>query len=97
MKIFLKDRSLNSSRPLISTLFWESGDNIEATQGEQHNTVRKSYGITLSRTILHEEDCTTNCINYPTERFMTYKDCDDAFISKSAQGDLSSQEVKLIL
>ena len=84
VKILLKDRSLNSSRPLISTLFEESGEDIEGSQQAQE-TFKKTFAITLKRTILHEEDTNTNCTVYPNEKFSTYKDCDDAFIQDSYQ------------
>ena len=83
VKILLKDRSLNSSRPLISTLFEESGDDIEGSQQTLRETFKKTFAITLRRTILHEEDTNTNCTVYPNEEFSTYKDCDDAFIQES--------------
>ena len=87
VKILLKDRSLNSSRPLISTLFEESGEDIEGSQQSQE-TFKKTFAITLKRTILHEEDTNTNCTVYPNEKFSTYKDCDDAFIQESNQNQV---------
>ena len=89
VKVLLKDRSLNSSRPLISTLFEESGDTIQGTQDRTHQTFKLIYGITLRRVILHEENTNTKCSNYPTEKYLSYKDCDDAFIYKSSHSDPS--------
>ena len=93
MKIFLKDRSLNSSRPLISTLFEESGDDIEGNQQATGERFQKTFAVTLRRNILHEEDTNTNCTVYPNEKFASYKDCDDAFIQESYQ-DTSPQQVE---
>ena len=91
VKIFLKDRSLHTSRPLVATIFEESGESVEVGRGqEETETFRNIYGITVTRTILHEEDLNTNCTNYPTERFITYKECDDEFITRSYP---SSQQV----
>ena len=83
VKILLKDRSLNSSRPLISTLFEEGGEDIKGSQQSQE-TFEKTFAITLKRIILHE-NAITNCTVYPNEKFSSYKDCDDAFIQKSYQ------------
>ena len=91
VKIFIKDGSLHSSRPLVATIFQESGESIEVRGGQEETvTFRKIYGITVTRTILHEEDLNTNCTNYPTEKFKTYKECDDDFLIRSYP---SSQEV----
>ena len=84
VKIFIKDRSLHSSRPLVATIFQESGESIEVSGGQEETvTFRKIYGITVTRTILHEEDLNTNCTNYPTKKFKTYKECDDDFLIRS--------------
>ena len=93
MKILLKDRRLISSRPLTSTIFEESGDVIEGSQQSQE-TFKKTFAITLKRTILHEEDTNTNCTVYPNEKFSTYKDCDDAFIQKSYE-DIRRDQVDI--
>ena len=97
VKILLKDRSLNSSRPLISTLFEESGDDIEGSQLSLGESFKKSFAITLRRTILHEEDTNTNCTVYPNEEFSSYKDCDDAFIQESYQQDRRLQQKELYI
>ena len=95
VKVLLKDRSLTSSRPLISTVFEESGDDIEGRQQSVRETFQKTFAITLRRTVLHEEDTNTNCTVYPNEKFSTYQDCDDAFIQESYQ-ESSPQQVYFI-
>ena len=39
--------------------------------------------------MLSPEDANSNCVNYPTEAYATYSDCDEDFMKKNLPKNLS--------
>ena len=48
----------------------------------------KDYFVTFSQEEFDPADPTNPCVNYPTEKYRSYADCDDQFVRRSFPPDL---------
>ena len=81
VRIYIEDKNLVCSRPVTENLLLAVGDNIEISKqknNEQHES--KRYSISFNKNIFVEEDASKNCKNYPSNEFVTYKECEYSFI-----------------
>ena len=104
MELRLLDRSLISSRPLV-TLGQYQSDLIVICNKSESNAIENHYNIVMEQNRFLEED--NNCITYPTEEFKDYRSCDESFQTKHLQkhtpfkpywafGHLSNDEPNII-
>ena len=69
---------LACNRPIMQNELLFSGNDISLISRAQH--VGKSYSVAFRKDIFVPTDPSKTCINYPSTKFKSYKDCDDAFI-----------------
>ena len=41
----------------------------------------RNFGIKIRESTFAEDDISKNCVNYPHEKYESFKDCDDDFIA----------------
>ena len=81
VRLFIEDKNLAGSRPVIKNQLLIKGDNIEIVKqksGQERES--KTYSVSFSKNIFMEEDISKNCKNYPNKEYETYKGCEDFFV-----------------
>ena len=77
VEIFFKGRNLDCGRDIKDHSFYSTGQTIRMDK----NLLWNSYMVDISQRVYVEEDLSKRCKNYPTAEFLSYKDCDDSFVS----------------
>ena len=77
VEIVFKGRTLNFGRDIKDHSFFSSGQTVKLDE----NCHWVSYMVEISQRVYVEEDPSKRCKNYPTAKFLSYKDCDDSFVS----------------
>ena len=77
IEINFKGRNLDCGRDIKDHSFYSTGQTIRMNK----NLLWKAYMVEISQRVYVEEDPSNRCKNYPTAEFLSYKDCDDSFIS----------------
>ena len=85
IEIKLNDISLYSGRRILAHSMNHKGDRMFIKSSEQN--LVKTYYVDISQEVYAEEDSTKNCVNYPTNEFETYHNCD----SKTALTKLATE------
>ena len=76
IEIQLEDTNLRTRRQI---LFHEMNDEGPLITYSNTNKVLHMYTVELYKEVFVEEDLTKNCINYPTDLYNSYNDCDWQF------------------
>ena len=87
LEIIFEDRNLATDRDLSLKTLFITGPNIKMKLEKdlnfqnQHST--QTYAIVLSERVFVDEDPTNICLNYPTELFTSYNECDKNYVRKT--------------
>ena len=77
VEIIFKGRNLDCGRDIKDHSFHSTGQTVKVDK----NLLWKSYMVEISQRVYVEEDRSKRCKNYPSAEFLSYKDCDDSFVS----------------
>ena len=50
--------------------------------------LKVEIGLQIKQSLYSDQDVKTNCVNYPTKRFKSFRDCDEDFINVEMQKKL---------
>ena len=76
VEVLLRDTNMNCNRELKDHSFYSTGDSIKLTESQ----VSMAYMVEISKTLFVKEDPSKRCTDYPTEKFETYKECDNLYM-----------------
>ena len=74
IEIKLNDISLYSGRHILAHSMNHKGDRMFIKSSGQD--LMRTYFVDISQEVYVEEDSTKNCVNYPTNKFDSYHNCD---------------------
>ena len=86
-EVHIEDRLQTMSRYYIASKLKTQGANIYIRDMEMEEGLSKTYMLTFTQNIFSEEDRDHNCVNYPTENYDTFEDCDSQYLDKLLQQD----------
>ena len=79
LEIIPLDRSLFTDRNLKDTKLYYSGYNIELEKDAPFGS-SDDYVLELQQNIFLRHDLSKNCVDYPTNKYESYNDCDKDFV-----------------
>ena len=96
-EVIVEDKQSYVRRPLMRNREKHTGERIFVNKQDKVNVLEHSLSFrssplsylwssysTVSRQFKHSPiDITSNCVNYPTEQFESYKDCDEDFMRRT--------------
>ena len=83
-EVMLRDTNVVCNREVKDHSFYSTGESIKLTEGQ----VSMAYMVEISSNVFVKEDPSKRCTEYPTDKFESYKECDDHFM-KQVLEDLS--------
>ena len=83
----IEDRLQTMSRYYIASKLKTQGANIYIRDREIEDGLSKTYMLTFTQNIFSEEDRDHNCVNYLTENYDTFEDCDSQYLDELLQPD----------
>ena len=87
IEVHIEDRLQTMSRYYIASKLKTQGANIYIRDMEIKEGLSKTYMLTFTQNIFSEEDKDHNCVNYPTENYDTFEDCDSQYLDELLQQD----------
>ena len=78
VEVLLRDTNMDCSREVKDHSFYSIGDTIRLTESQ----VAMAYMVEMSKNVFVKEDPSKRCTDYPTDKFKSYKECDDQFMRK---------------
>ena len=75
-EVMLRDTNVACNREVKEHNVFSKGDSIKLTDDK----VTKAYMVEISKNVFVKEDPSKRCTEYPTDKFESYKECDDHFM-----------------